>query len=432
MIVLSIFFEASNASLVNHRRYARSRMYKHRYFDASAIPTRLQWLYKYERLLNTLRHAKEGDVILMMSENAAIVSPVAMETFVQGLDYLLIRVSAHALPQVDVQFWRNTAIARQAVLRIAQRCRLGEELPTAEAKLLTELESVHCAIQIADHHPVMQAGHRFFPDWNATPTFAISIDDSPHDPDRKWESARYREALIDHLNERKAAGAPLFTFSGNEEAQCAERSVYNGGKAVAIVTLYTPNVASYARIAEENFKRYCEIHGYTLYVHREIPAEVGLQANGNWLKPWLLHAYLLHHDWVIWLDSDVLVADLERPLDALLQGRDALVAHDIGKWDFNAGVVGLRHTDKNLSMLLRLMSVISSLADLSDVYSNSGDQNYFIDAVHTARAIEHDEVCDFLEINTPWMVRQTDSFMVHYLGMWPEMRALMMMYDLMN
>ena len=54
------------------------------------------------------------------------------------------------------------------------------------------------------------------------------------------------------------------------------------GRPIALMTLYTPNIGSYARVAERNFRRYCDTHGYTLYVHRDIPAEIGLNATGNW------------------------------------------------------------------------------------------------------------------------------------------------------
>nr|WP_243712179.1 hypothetical protein [Burkholderia pyrrocinia] len=52
-------------------------------------------------------------------------------------------------------------------------------------------------------------------------------------------------------------------------------------------------------IAERNSRRYRDTHGYTFYVHRDIPAEIELNATGSRFKPWLLHAYLQHHEWVV-------------------------------------------------------------------------------------------------------------------------------------
>lgn len=63
--------------------------------------------------------------------------------------------------------------------------------------------------------------------------------------------------------------------------ESAKRSACNPGRPIALVTLYTPNIGSYARIAKRNFRHYCDAHGYTLYVHRDIPAEIGLNPTGN-------------------------------------------------------------------------------------------------------------------------------------------------------
>lgn len=432
MTVLSVFYRVSRPTFINHRRYARLLSYDHKYYDASVVPQRLAWLYKYELLLSVLRSSREESLVLLMSDSAAIVNPLPIDQFIAEREYLLVRVSSHAFPQVDVQFWRNTHATRKIVADIALRCRLGEELPTAEAKLFEGLETVDSTVEIGGCYPVMHAGHRYYPGWKDCSTFSISVDDAPHDPERKWEVPRFKDALVEHINHRSVNGGRIFDRPEYGACVDEERSVYNSGKPIALVTLYTPAIASYARIAEKNFLKYCAAHDYTLYVHRDIPAEVGLQVSGNWLKPWLLHAYLQHHEWVIWLDSDVLFADLARPLHALLEGRDVLLAHDIGCWDFNAGVMGFRRTPTNLAMLQNLMSVISSLGNLTEVYSNSGDQHYFIEAIKSIGTVLREDMMDFIKINTPWMLRQPDSFIVHYLGMWSEMRALMMEYDLMH
>ena len=179
----------------------------------------------------------------------------------------------------------------------------------------------------------------------------------------------------------------MFSFdhdAANTPDEAAERSTYNPGRPIALMTLYTPNIGSYARVAERNFRRYCDTHGYTLYVHRDIPAEIGLNATGNWFKPWLLHAYLQHHEWVVWLDADVLIADQQKALAPLLEGRDWLLAHDLGQWAFNSGVMAFRRTERNDAMLRDMMTTIAALHDRSSVYASDGDQLHFI------RAMERD------------------------------------------
>ena len=351
MIVQSHFRRPAAASLDNHRAYARRLGYRHVYNDATQMTDRtpLCFFYKYEWLLHTLRNAGEGESVLLLSEDALIIDPVPLGRILEGRDWLLCRTGGHALPQVDVQIWRNTPAGRAALEQVVLRSRLGCEQLSSEAALFAGLETVHHLILIEGICPVMGAGHHYDPAWVRMPTFSISIDDAPDIPEDKGVTPRFRDVLASHVNRHLASGLPLFDFSAYPAPEPRERSTYGPGPGsrVALTMLYTSNIGVYGRIAEHNLRRYCEAHGYTLYVHRDIPKEVGLNASGNWFKPWLLHAYLQHHEWVFWMDSDVLIADLNRPLESLLDGRDWLLARDIGQWTFNSGVVGFRRTERN-------------------------------------------------------------------------------------
>ncbi|MFC5427361.1 galactosyl transferase GMA12/MNN10 domain protein [Paraburkholderia denitrificans] len=435
MIVLSHFRHRAAPSLANHRHYARVRGYRHEIIDASEMPQALplRALYRYETLLNTLRRADRNELILLLSEDAAIIEPIALEQFMADRDVLLVRASTHALPQIDVQIWRNTNAVRETVLQIVKRCRIDftDRLPS-EAAVFAGFESEHYMTLFNGMCPVMPTGYNYDPLWSRVPTFAISIDDAPHSPERKGTTPRFRDALIAHINHTRAAGLPMFSFphyAADSSNETADRSAYNPGKALAVVTLYTPNIESYARIAEGNFRRYCETQGYTFYVHRDIPREIGLNASGNWFKPWLLHGYLQHHEWVIWLDADVLIADQQQKLEPLLEGRDYLLAHDVGQWPFNSGVMGFRRTARNDAMLQELMASISALPDKSRVYASDGDQLQFINAMRESGALQDEAISDMVCFNTPWLFRRPDSFIVHYYGMWQSMRTLMMAHD---
>lgn len=435
MIVLSHFGHHASASLANHRQFARLHGYRHEVIDASGMPQArlLRALYRYEVLLNTLRRAEPGQLILLLSEDAAIIEPVALDRLMADRDRLLVRTSSHALPQVDVQIWRNTQAVQETVLRLVKRCRLGGEVqPTSEAALFAGLETEHYMTLIDGIRPVLPTGYNYDPLWSRAPTFAISIDDTPQSPECKGVTPRFRDVLIEHINRARAAGLPMFSFPqyvADSSVETAERSTYNPGRAIAITTLYTPNVGSYACIAEGNFRRYCEAQGYTLHVHRDIPHEIGLDATGNWFKPWLLQGYLQHHEWVVWLDADVLIADQTQKLEPLFEGRDTLLAHDVGQWPFNAGVMGFRHTARNDAMLRDLMAVIAALPDRAGVYASEGDQLHFINALKRAGLLHDEDIADMVGFNTPWQFRRPDSFIVHYYGMWHDMRALMMAHD---
>ncbi|CAE6935815.1 galactosyl transferase GMA12/MNN10 domain protein [Paraburkholderia domus] len=432
-IVISYFLEHAPVSLDNHRRYAAALGYRHDFVDGSSGPrgAQAQTLRKYEILLEALSHAPSDTLVLLLGEDVAIVEPVPLHTLMAGRQHLLARTgSLH--PAVNVQIWRNTPASRADVYKILTCCRFGGPSFNGDGQLLSALETTDWHALINGVCPVMQTGANVDPAWRRVPTFAITIDGDCHAPDKLGKVPRFRDALIGHLNQCRADGVSLFSSLERPENDEPERSSYNPGRRIAFATLYTPEIASYGRIAEQNFRRYCDIHGYSLYVHRDHPKEVGLSGTANWLKPWLLHAYLQHHEWVFWLDADVLFADEARSIESLLTGRDLLLARDIGQWPFNSGVMGFRDTARNEALLRKLMDSIASLHDRSTVYSSNGDQYYFIEALKAAGLLCEDEILSPLVINTPWFFDATNSFLVHYYGMWPEMRALMMAHDESN
>ncbi len=433
MIVLSYFSRPAAPSLANHRHYARLRGYRHDWIDGSLMPPSVQSrsLYKYQMLMNVLGRAEPDALVLILSENAAIIEPTPLEALMEGRDRLLVRTASETLPQVDMQIWRNTPAVLETLESLFNKCRVGNELST-EAELFAGAESLSWSQKIAGVFPAMPACFDIDPLWSRDGTFAIQIENSAPTaacPQKMGVSPRFTDALIDYVNQRQAAQLPFFKFPEYDSEDRAERSAYNPGHSIALVTLYTPNAETFARIAEHNFRRYSERHGYTLYVHRDVPQELGIKASGNWFKPWLLDGYLQHHDWVFWLDADLLIADQERPLEPLLEGRDVVVAHDVGQWYFNSGVMGFRKTEKNFQALRRLMEKIAALDNKSELYASGGDQHFFIEALEHFGLVGKGVVLDQVAINTYWEYRRPDSFIVHYAGMWWDIRAMMMAHD---
>lgn len=433
MIVLSYFCRPALPSLANHRRYAEHLGYRHEWVDASAMPDSplSRCLYKYQVLLHVLRRAEPDELVLLLSEDAALVDFVPLEALMQGRDWLLVRTESDALPQTDVQIWRNTPAVRSSVLAISKRSRMGQPT-TPEAELLAELESHHWGLKIGEVISVMQAGSNLDPLWEREQTFAISISSappSPPNPQRLGPNPRFRDILVDRINRRSAEGLPVFSFPEYAAGETDERSVYNPGRPIAVIVLYTPNIAPFARIAESNFRRYCDRHGYTLYVYRDAPAEARIAASGNWYKPWLLDRHIAQHEWVIWLDADVLVADMDRKLEPLLQGRDLLLTDDVGPWAINSGVMGFRRTAANQALLKDLVQEIANVGDKSTVHAGGGDQPQFINALVRHGLMNDDVVVEQVSINTYWEYRRPDSFIVHYAGMWYATRALVMAHD---
>ena len=81
----------------------------------------------------------------------------------------------------------------------------------------------------------------------------------------------------------------------------------------------------------------------------------------------------------------------------------------------------------NYDAFARVIDECARLEDKSHVYASQGDQHQFIRAFEELPDVH---VSSFIDINTPWIYRRPDSFMVHYIGMWNDNRALLMDHDL--
>jgi hypothetical protein len=423
MIVISLLFDRARAALVNHRHYAREHGYRHVELDLSELSgsnNAVRWLYKYETLLRHLQQAQPNEIVLLLSENAALLRSTPLTDLMAGRDWLLV-CSDSDLPQTDILMFRNTPTVREKVADLVGRCRYGVVLPEREAGLLHNFTACPVQHRIGDVFVVVPAASNLQSVWANWPAFSVSIqDDKQH--------RRFRTALLEHINECRARGLPYLTLTDTGVRETSAHSVFQPNRPIAIVTLYTPNVVGYGRIAEANFRRYCERQGYTLYVHRDIPAQLNDgKTSGNWFKAALLREYLPNHQWVFWLDADVLINDMNQRLEPFTHGRQTVLARDMGTWRFNSGIMGFQRNQQNYDAFARVIDECARLEDKSHVYASQGDQHQFIRAFEELPDVH---VSSFIDINTPWIYRRPDSFMVHYFGMWEDNRALMMDHDL--
>jgi hypothetical protein len=289
--------------------------------------------------------------------------------------------------------------------------------------LLKELDPSHYLTRIDDCHPVAVAGLDIDPKWAEWPVFSIVLRDIPDAPRNHPVNANLRDLFADHINHCDAKALPYLAADSHEFA--APYEVVNEHAPIALAMLYTPNIGEYGAIAERNLRRYCLRHGYALHLYRDIPADSGHNATGNWLKPWLLRRHLHAHDWIFWIDADVLVTDQRKPLESLLHDRDRVIAMDIS-WRFNSGIMGFRNTQQNRDVLAEVEQTISGIADKSNTYASGGDQDVFIKVLDRHGMALDGELLDCTTLNTPYQLQSRASFMVHYMHMWPSLRALAM------
>ncbi|GGD54424.1 hypothetical protein [Caballeronia grimmiae] len=429
--VISFFADDNaRASLENHRRYCARNGYQHEFVDASAIGwPQLRMILKYQVLLRTLRACAEGDLVLLLTQDALLIGDIRCESLMQyrRSDWVvaLDAPGDAAYVMASFQLWRNTEAARDRAKLLSDGPKLGRP-PVSESDLLRLLEPEPFNVGYGGLLAVAPAGLHASLSWLEWPILALALVDLPEAPRNYPVFTKLRDLLAGHINDCQAKGLPYLTLPPSQS--CGSVTAYeviNPDAPIALAMLYTPNVREYGEIAERNLKRYCARHGYGLHIYRDVPAQTNSAAAGNWFKPWVLLRHLPQHQWLFWIDADVLVIDQKIPLESLLQNRDRVLATDIS-WLLNSGIMGFRNTHENLQVLHEVERAMSAIVDKSSVQSNGGDQDVFIKVMQRYGMAAEDDLFDCTMLNTPYQLQTPTSFMVHYMGMWPQLRALVM------
>lgn len=193
------------------------------------------------------------------------------------------------------------------------------------------------------------------------------------------EFFNFENILVAHLNPNKAAD--FFSYANLmcspapdlPEIPQAEFEVINPGKRIALLTLYTPEIALQGAVCEGNLSRYCKSKGHTLFVYRKNHRS-NENISGAWLKPELLLRHIADHDYIVWVDSDILIST-DYELDT---SRDFTVYQDLGNWRFNSGFMIFRNSANVKNYLQAVVARCESLNDRSVTHVNSSDQGQFI------------------------------------------------------
>ncbi|GAB5095473.1 hypothetical protein P9250_15120 [Caballeronia sp. LP006] len=422
---LSIFHVDAPHVLANHKHYSSRMGYEHTAVSMAGMQGKAQrTLLKYELVLHHLRQMPEMALLVCFSEDCLVLNMYPVEPMAEGRQHLLPSLNGNTgSHQAAVQVWRNTKDIRNFIVRCIGECKIGGATDDEET-LLAPLDVIEPMGERGGVTCAMFCNPRFTPVWATYPNlWTIVMDEEKM---YGYIHPSFRNALAEHINDCQQKGARLLDFSAHANVPAEPFSVYNPGQPIALVTYYTANVREYGAIAELNFKRYCERHGYTLYVYRDTPAEVEPGTTGTWLKPWFLRKYLPHHEWVMWVDADILFVDQSKPLEPLFANRDLLAAHDIGPWIINAGVLGFKRTDHNVEFVEEIYRAVSAAPDKSSTYANGGDQTIIANLLRERLDWALEDGLDCIGINTPWYFQQPSSLMVHFLAIQSPMRAMLM------
>jgi len=153
---------------------------------------------------------------------------------------------------------------------------------------------------------------------------------------------------------------------------------FNADKKNALVLLYTPEIKEFGIYSEINIKKYCEYNNITLYVYRDLTEQLKeLKVSGTWCKPWLLLENFDKHEYIGWIDSDIL---LSKDYKMNFFG-DVSVYSDPSHY-FNAGFMIYKTIEKNKKLLNDVIDSFKTInGELSGVYNHGGDQPRFIEKI---------------------------------------------------
>lgn len=185
--VISFFADDhARASLENHRRYCMRQGYRHEYVDASTIGwLQLRMILKYQVLLRRLRACAEGDLVLLLTQDALLISDIRCETLMQhrSSDWIVALDSPGDSDYVmaSFQLWRNTSAARDRVNLLCDGPKLGRA-PVSESDLLRSLEPEPFNLSYGGYLAVAPAGLHASLSWLEYPILALALVDLPEAP----------------------------------------------------------------------------------------------------------------------------------------------------------------------------------------------------------------------------------------------------------
>jgi mannan polymerase II complex MNN10 subunit len=113
---------------------------------------------------------------------------------------------------------------------------------------------------------------------------------------------------------------------------------------IAIVTLFTEEIADYGEIGASNKQAYARRHGYDCFVYRE---RLDRSRHPAWSKLDAIKRHLPNYDWVFWTDADSLVMNGKRTLESIIVGhedKDMILTWEVGESSVNTGEWLVRNT----------------------------------------------------------------------------------------
>lgn len=440
--IISLLERWDEAVVRNHTHFAQQHQYEHQWAETHHFHhPKLKLTYKYNYLLQQLKAMNEGDLVLMLDGQSAVFYSTDVRVLMHGRDSLILEgptdSEENRIIMANFIALRNTPQIRAHLHEILQSLHgvLGDKPFVPEEILLQVFNVLPINTALGDVY-INVNWHISY--WFNAKIFVVYLGASPiwkngevtHDSVRSLSHDRNLEKLLmRQINGAFIDGQPMMKVPNYPALSQDNVSHYNTQASIALITLYTHHITTYARVSEHNVKRYCDRHHYAYHVYRAIPDELDPNINGTWVKSWLLKNNIANHEWVIWVDADVLFRNQHLKLEPLLKGKDFLFAKDLCAWPINAGIMGFRNTPENIALLEAIWQHMVEVKDKSTVYSEQGDQFHTINVLNEHGLLTEANVENCLTINTAPAMSTNNTFLTHYVGWGEPYRSVYMAHD---
>ena len=227
----------------------------------------------------------------------------------------------------------------------------------------------------------------------------------------------------------------LSELYSEESFEPEDFSIYNPGKEIAVISLYTDEISGYAIYSEKNIKDYCFKQGYTFYVYRK---SLDAGSSPNWSKARAILNHINDHKDIVWMDSDTLIFNPGKKFEHILSRcsptKKIIACEDIGTNNknipkgsmFNSGVLILRNHEYTKNIIKKWMNFEG---DKSFLYASGGDQEILCNILKKSDGFGHNrKIFPMNEFNTEPRMINHETFIVHFMAFPYELKKLFMMY----
>ncbi|HDR9039149.1 TPA: hypothetical protein QDB07_006736 [Burkholderia vietnamiensis] len=431
--------------VANHADYAHSHGYRHAVVDSAHIyGERQQVLHKYHAIIAQLAAMEPQALLLVLDPFSVVLARHALPEIADGYDAIVTtQTPTSPLPAPSGMIFRNVPDVRERLRRLTVELgkwamHLPERQNECEATLLAEhfpplpfdqpLSNRH----YASAQTVWRDGHAIDVVVSARPLVAHQAPEW-RQIDGVWAPTpdydfRYVLALVDDAA-RVLHGEQPHAMADWRAAQQRTREPVrhlNPQARIAFVSLHTSHIAGYGDLHEENFVRYCTRHGYAYHAYREPPLFLPPGVDANWAKLHLIREHLPQHDFVFWVDADILAIDQRQPVDGVIDGRDFVIGTDHTAWAINSCMIGVRNVAPMHELVGRICARIESFDDRSSVYASGGDQQAIYVELLAAGMIDARYIVDATSLASSPVYATRDSRFVHFPAQHNHYRAVSM------